>query len=1057
MKKIAIIFILIAIPMVIFAGDESMFKYNDVLGLLILLDKSGSMSWSTGGGILGSVDLHKRSGGYGTNLSTWYDSLTIPDNGSMDDFNGTPADGVWKIRAYKRWRWWSYATFYTWILKIKSNGTWHTYTRTVNRNWSWGTIYDSVIVSGLGNVEDVQVYVHFYSRYLKDLRVTLIHSTQSSTRMKDAIKVLHDFLDVDNDGIVEDEDANAFPVPVFVGQGYHFKSRAYVYPHYRPFSYSGYRYNEITHGWDPVSGHVFYTDSIGSSFTKIWNHINCTSASGSTPNGPLLYDGWHHFNSYMAAHPGLEDCMFKAIIIITDGETNTPAQSCGGYSKDIVYQAYRAFHYDSIHIFAVGFGTGITEKGANELNWAQRWGNELKFASDSANITGDTLAVRPDLHGCGMAYPANHYLRGYAYIANDAQALTDALQDIVAKITSGMFNFSGVEVTSIQEEFISTAYETRIYVATFTPQEKPIWEGHLKAIPINLLTFPDSLVIDLSNIPDSLVEWDAHNMLTSTNPSHRNIMAVKNNSLVPFNGSFITPSDLDVSTATERDEIIDFVRSGLTPPSQSYLGDIFHSTPIRIYIPNTFFEDDEFYYFRMRMTQQRFPVVIAGANDGMIHCFNDSTGREMWAVIPNDLLPKLKKMRYEHDYYVDLPPIAADVWFPSGSNDYYKNWDEWKTVIAFGERWGGRAYTVLDVTDPSNPDFLFDYADTLIGYTWSVPRILLAHATEDSAERFFMFFGGGYWPDTLWASLDTPGVYQGVGIYAIDIASYSTVDTGLVMIPPDSSDIYYEMMMWPFAAPPNLVNINVKWDNVFDIMYIGDMGGQLWKINLVPGKDNWVARVLFKAHPPTNYRLWQPFFYEPVVAVRIEDKDTLIWIYVGTGDRATIERDSTENRFYAFVDSIPPGRKYLDESKLKRVSRDGPLSPTDLFSKYYGWYVVFTELKSVSGKHLGEKVVGPAMLKGDTVFVNTFTPTETQSTANPCVYTSGISRKYAFNVYSGAFYYSEELGPGVPQTPRFLFDVSGTGVEINNTSTELEIKKIKGIGNRRRIRWWREH
>ena len=234
------------------------------------------------------------------------------------------------------------------------------------------------------------------------------------------------------------------------------------------------------------------------------------------------------------------------------------------------------------------------------------------------------------------------------------------------------------------------------------------------------------------------------------------------------------------------------------------------------------------------------------------------------------------------------------------------------------------------------------------------------------------------------------------------------------------------------------------------------MGGQLWKINLVPGKDNWEARVLFKANEPTGYEDWQPFFYEPVVAVRINGSDTLKWIYIGTGDRATIERDSTENRFYAFVDSIPSGSKYIKESKLKRVSSSGPLAPNDLFRNYYGWYVVFTDFTSVPGKHLGEKVVGPAVLKGDTVFVNTFTPTETQSTANPCVYTTGLSRKYAFNVYSGAFYYYKELGQGVPQAPRFLFDISGTGVEINNTSSELEIKKIKGIGNRRRIRWWRE-
>ena len=38
-------------------------------------------------------------------------------------------------------------------------------------------------------------------------------------------------------------------------------------------------------------------------------------------------------------------------------------------------------------------------------------------------------------------------------------------------------------------------------------------------------------------------------------------------------------------------------------------------------------------------------VIYAGANDGMLHAFNDCDGSEAWAFIPPDVLPTLQYLQ----------------------------------------------------------------------------------------------------------------------------------------------------------------------------------------------------------------------------------------------------------------------------------------------------------------------------------------------------------------------------------------------------------------------------
>ncbi len=95
------------------------------------------------------------------------------------------------------------------------------------------------------------------------------------------------------------------------------------------------------------------------------------------------------------------------------------------------------------------------------------------------------------------------------------------------------------------------------------------------------------------------------------------------------------------SPPNEKNDLIDFVRgidvyddnlNGVTTDKRDWLlGSFLHSRPKIIYYK----------------TQT---VIYAGANDGMLHAFDDATGEELWGFIPPILLGRLKEL------HTDLPP-----------------------------------------------------------------------------------------------------------------------------------------------------------------------------------------------------------------------------------------------------------------------------------------------------------------------------------------------------------------------------------------------------------------
>ena len=231
------------------------------------------------------------------------------------------------------------------------------------------------------------------------------------------------------------------------------------------------------------------------------------------------------------------------------------------------------------------------------------------------------------------------------------------------------------------------------------------------------------------------------------------------------------------------------------------LGDIVHSTPTVVSRPaenyDLLYNDSSYLAFKKKYAKRR-SVVYAGANDGMFHAFNGgfydrsnqkfitqplvwnagssswipdtsytnySLGTELWAYVPNALLPHLRWLKEPlsdntHVYYVDLKPrvfdakifFQADGVTPLDSDHPYG----WGTVLLGGMRFGGApigidtdsdgtcdltftsAYFALDITNPESPPrLLWSFTDNNLGFTTCYPTPIRV------GSKWFIVIGSG--------------------------------------------------------------------------------------------------------------------------------------------------------------------------------------------------------------------------------------------------------------------------------------------------------------------------
>lgn len=649
---------------------------------------------------------------------------------------------------------------------------------------------------------------------------------------------------------------------------------------------------------------------------------------------------------------------------------------------------------------------------------------------------------------------------------------------------------------------------------------KPIWEGgkvlanrDVAANPRNIKTWVDS------NNNGAVDSGEFIDFSTANEPTLR-----------PY---------LRAANATEGTNVINFIRGGAVSGYRVRevtvngalktwrLGDIIYSSPISVGAPQERFDlknQDTTYNPFFSKYKDRRHVVYVGANDGMLHTFNagffhqgddpatasavehgwfttdsKALGEEMWAFIPQSLLPHLKWLTgtdydsSQHVYYVDGTPRVVDAQIFTEEGACAASLSAvgcihpggWGTVLIGSMRLGGgllktdlngngnktdagedrfrSAYFAMDITNPeAAPTLLWVYKEADLGFTTSWPSIMRFNATT-----WYLTFGSG------------PVTYKGerdklltTNRFDSTVSEYGQVyvvnlKTGALVRKITLTDRY------AFMGDPTVYDLPRNY--VTDGIYIGEtyysLGwkGKLYRLLTYGNSDptTWVVSVL--------YDPGKPVLVKPTATM---DKSNRLWIYFGTGrffssGTSSDQTDTTAQALYGIKESGPngcwtgsawrascsatvPSTALLNTTNISvavggalTCTACGATNLTDLVSNVInptsgekeGWVIDLVN---------GERVITESTILGGIVAATSYSPD-----TNVCA-SQGTNTLYAVYFESGTAYSASvigttgttvnrttSLGRGVASKVNMVVsDTTTTGFVQSSTG---EIIQIKGI------------
>lgn len=324
--------------------------------------------------------------------------------------------------------------------------------------------------------------------------------------------------------------------------------------------------------------------------------------------------------------------------------------------------------------------------------------------------------------------------RGRFYSVSEAEDLAKAFTEIIGKINEESAplpdEIAGGGSTSGYNVSQSNA---GIFASTYSPKRG--WSGSItatRAVEPEEYACPTPTDPDLKCIrfPDTITGWQGKSTADRLDEAWPVDGAVDSrlvlswsdstNGGIPFKWSSTTP----ISYSTEQKwallgvasgdtttdplktsgiNIVDYIRGdrrleGTTPAKPlrerfSRQGDVVNSEIWYTGRPSSNYAMG--YSSFVSAQKNRTPVLYVGGNDGMLHGFSATDGKELIAYVPRGVVSGLKDLTdkdYQHRYYVDGSPMTGDI--KDGSN--------WKTLLVGSLGAGGKGYFVLDVTNPGN-------------------------------------------------------------------------------------------------------------------------------------------------------------------------------------------------------------------------------------------------------------------------------------------------------------------------------------------------------------------
>lgn len=530
--------------------------------------------------------------------------------------------------------------------------------------------------------------------------------------------------------------------------------------------------------------------------------------------------------------------------------------------------------------------------------------------------------------------------RGRYFSASDPTTLASSLAAALNSIKAVVGTSSAAATSTLQP----VEGDNGVFIAQFKSSE---WTGDLKAYKINTSTgeVATSRLDGTGNRVDT-ADWSAGEKLTASTVRtiyhFRPAGGGNGGSLEPFVYASMNATEkamfdnscskspvltqcagltgtalADVNSGAN---MVSFLRGQPQPQYRTrarVLGDIVNSSPVYVGKPSFQYSENGYASFKAAR-MGRAPTLYVGANDGMLHAFNANDGTERWAYVPRAVMSKLYRLAdsfYEskHLYTVDATPVVGDI-FMGGS---------WRTILVGGLNAGGSAYYALDITDPANPQALWEFSNANLGLSFGNPII-----TKRKDGTWVVVFSSGH--------NNADGQGHLFVVNALTGALLKDISTGAGSA----------------GSPSGLAKINA-WvdsdaDNLATRFYAGDLQGNIWRFdidgNLEPKEQAFKLAQLLVAGVP------QPITTQLQIAEIEANGSRHAVVYAGTGRYlGTSDVTSTAvQSIYAIKDSLSAtglGDVRAGGTLVKQtlatvggVRKIDPPAPVD-WSVNNGWYV----------------------------------------------------------------------------------------------------------------------
>jgi type IV pilus assembly protein PilY1 len=450
--------------------------------------------------------------------------------------------------------------------------------------------------------------------------------------------------------------------------------------------------------------------------------------------------------------------------------------------------------------------------------------------------------------------------RGAFLSAQNPDELVSSLRDIMQSIESRIASSASISVNGDQLYGI-VGSNILMFQSTYNPDG---WSGDVKAYQVDTAT---------GNVITTSYIWSGADELDSLTWTSRRIATCNSTG---DTGRPFAWDQLDVTQKgyLNNDEtILNFLKGDRSNETQyggtlrnryTILGDIVHSSAI--------FENEYLY---------------VGANDGMLHCLNASTGVEQFAYVPNLIFDKLANLAdpaygSSHQYYVDLSPTVQPDVNEGGTTI---------TLLVGGLGGGGKGYYALDVTDPSTMTSDSQVANKVkwefsghndLGFTYAKPTIVPSNDDDVNKNNtnWVVITGNSYNSQNGNAVLFILDPVDGSVIKTIDVGN------------------------GPCNGLSTPAAVDADSDGMVDYVYAGDLKGNLWKFDLTDTSYlNWDVAFKDGTTPKPLFRCpGQPITTQPDVMVHCEKHGYMVVFGTGKYIEGDDPADSSMQSIYGVWD-----------------------------------------------------------------------------------------------------------------------------------------------------------